>query len=234
MKKMQNGFTLAEVLVTLAIIGVVAALTLPNLLVNNQYKAVGTKLAKFLSTTEQATRAYVAGNNSFDNSTNSDIAEIAEFINDTYLIDSIGNGDNINLEEGTTPSDPRTKLDPTNSSMTRKVAKLKDGTYVSFSMCQQNNGTISDNACKGDVEGRGKGIFGTNKVGNPVYKLSFDPNVGTPNSVQHNFTFVVTELGFVYPAANEPCLWNIYNNKFDTKAKMFKKGASCDGSATRS
>lgn len=47
MKK--NGFTLAEVLITLAIIGVVATLTLPALMTNTQEQQARTALKKVLT-----------------------------------------------------------------------------------------------------------------------------------------------------------------------------------------
>lgn len=52
--KMKHGFTLAEVLITLAIIGIVAILTIPNLL--HQYKKteIETKLKRFYSMANQA------------------------------------------------------------------------------------------------------------------------------------------------------------------------------------
>ncbi len=48
------AFTLAEVLITLGIIGVVAAMTMPVLIANHQKKQVGVKLAKFYSVMNQA------------------------------------------------------------------------------------------------------------------------------------------------------------------------------------
>ncbi len=48
------AFTLAEVLITLGIIGVVAALTIPTLISNNNKRIVETRLAKFYSTINQA------------------------------------------------------------------------------------------------------------------------------------------------------------------------------------
>lgn len=51
---LHNGFTLAEVLITLGIIGVVAALTLPTLIENHHKTVVETRLAKFYSTMNQA------------------------------------------------------------------------------------------------------------------------------------------------------------------------------------
>lgn len=51
---MKKGFTLAEVLITLGVIGVVAALTLPNLLENTTNAQIGPKLAKAVTNFEQA------------------------------------------------------------------------------------------------------------------------------------------------------------------------------------
>lgn len=55
---MKKGFTLAEVLITLAIIGVVAALTIPGLIQNNRTKALETGLKKANSIISQAVLSY--------------------------------------------------------------------------------------------------------------------------------------------------------------------------------
>ena len=55
MKK--NGFTLAEVLITLGIVGVVSALTIPTLMSNTTKEQIGPKLAKAVSAFEQANQA---------------------------------------------------------------------------------------------------------------------------------------------------------------------------------
>lgn len=52
--KKANAFTLAEVLITLGIIGVVAALTLPNLIGDYRNRVVETRLQKFYSLMNQA------------------------------------------------------------------------------------------------------------------------------------------------------------------------------------
>ena len=50
----KNGFTLAEVLITLVIIGVVAALTIPAMMANHRKEATASKLKKFFTTMTQA------------------------------------------------------------------------------------------------------------------------------------------------------------------------------------
>lgn len=53
---MRRAFTLAEVLITLGIIGVVAAMTIPNLIAEHQKRATVTKLQKAISVINQAYR----------------------------------------------------------------------------------------------------------------------------------------------------------------------------------
>lgn len=52
--KIKNAFTLAEVLITLGIIGIVASLTLPGLIQNNSKTTVEAKLKKFYTNINQA------------------------------------------------------------------------------------------------------------------------------------------------------------------------------------
>ena len=60
--KNMKGFTLAEVLITLGIIGVVAALTMPVLIGNYQKEVTVTSLKKMYSTLTQAAQMYQAQN----------------------------------------------------------------------------------------------------------------------------------------------------------------------------
>ena len=52
--KVNKAFTLAEVLITLGIIGVVAAMTIPTLVQSYKKKVVESRLVKFYSTMQQA------------------------------------------------------------------------------------------------------------------------------------------------------------------------------------
>ena len=53
----KKGFTLAEILITLAVIGVVAAITLPSFISDTTTAQIGPKLAKAVSSFEQANEA---------------------------------------------------------------------------------------------------------------------------------------------------------------------------------
>ena len=63
-KRFKSAFTLAEVLITLVIIGVIAALTVPTLIQNTQKQEYVTALKKAYSTLSQATQQIIAENGS--------------------------------------------------------------------------------------------------------------------------------------------------------------------------
>ena len=58
--KSKAAFTLAEVLITLGIVGVVAAMTMPALVANYQKKSLATQTQKFYSMMSQAVKQYMA------------------------------------------------------------------------------------------------------------------------------------------------------------------------------
>ena len=62
----KNAFTLAEVLITLAIIGVVAAMTIPTLISSYKKKVVEVKLNKFNSMMQQVIQLSQVDNGSID------------------------------------------------------------------------------------------------------------------------------------------------------------------------
>lgn len=61
--KRLKGFTLAEALITLAIIGVIASMVLPNLATDVQKQQVGPALAKAVNTLENANKMILQQNN---------------------------------------------------------------------------------------------------------------------------------------------------------------------------
>lgn len=84
------GFTLAEVLITLGIIGVVAALTLPSLYIDTQGAQVGPRLGKAVAMFEQANQSLLSENNvdSLSDIFNTGVIDSAEAIGD--YMDALG------------------------------------------------------------------------------------------------------------------------------------------------
>lgn len=75
---MKKGFTLAEVLITLGIIGIVAAMTIPTLITKNSNNETAAKLKKFYTTFSQALVQY-----SNDNGCSGDLKCTGLFTGDT-------------------------------------------------------------------------------------------------------------------------------------------------------
>ncbi len=91
----KKGFTLAEVLITLSIIGVVAAITLPTLMSNTTDAQIGPKLAKAVSMFQQANTALLNENS-------------VDTLTDTGLLDSSGTA--ASSEEGETGASSSSSL----------------------------------------------------------------------------------------------------------------------------
>lgn len=66
---MRKGFTLVEILITLGIIGIVAAMTIPNLLINYKAHRLHSQFLKSYSTIQQALKQMEADDVSLDIST---------------------------------------------------------------------------------------------------------------------------------------------------------------------
>lgn len=193
MKRKNFGFTLAEVLITLAVIGIVAAVTLPNLMTSYQYNLLGVKLGKFLSNAEAASRAYVAANERIASA-----EDIAQFADSSF--------------------DYKDMTEVTAENMTNFV-DLKDGTLVKFVFT--NDGE--------DAE-----TYPLRKYGTVKANLIFDPKIsGLPSTIQHEYTFAMTETGYIYPSAADACNTALFQElNYKLKAADFAAGkpaAVCAG-----
>ena len=65
-RELKSAFTLAEILITLGVVGIIAAMTLPMLAENYQRRIVETRLKKFYTTFNQAILRSVNDNGPFD------------------------------------------------------------------------------------------------------------------------------------------------------------------------
>ena len=181
--KKKAAFTLAEVLITLGIIGVVAALTLPSLIQQYREKEYTTKLKKFYTVMENAARLVEEKygttdtwglTNSFtedDSSTQEEIdakdaskqlfwKRYAEFIN-------------IRLQEGTNIKkvygmDKKTQL--SNNGGLKRTWNFNDGTIIRSTWLQTNaNTSCSENNKCGDLSVDLNGDKGPNSIGHDIF-----------------------------------------------------------------
>lgn len=195
MKRKKLGFTLAEVLITLAVIGIVAAVTLPNLMTSYQYNLLGVKLGKFLSNAEAASRAYVAANERITSA-----EALAQFADSAF--------------------DYKDMAEVTADNMGDFI-ELKDGTQVKF--------VFTEDAAGEDAE-----TYPLRKYGTVIANLVFEPRIsGLPSTIQHEYTFAMTESGYIYPASTDACNTALFKDlNYKLKAADFAAGkdaAVCAG-----
>ena len=157
------AFTLAEVLITLGIIGVVAAITIPSLVTSYQKHVVETKLARFNSTMNQTMRLSMADNGDPDSwlerNHNYSYPETVEFMN-TYFL----------------PYMKYIKTEPSSSQNGIRVTLL-DGSYFSFSVTQDGGDIVYYINGKTEINPRNKFQYqftkkkdiGTNDVNSASY-----------------------------------------------------------------
>ncbi len=248
--KKKTGFTLAEVLITLAIIGIIAALVLPALLNNFQFRAVGTRLSKFMSTVENNARAYVEVNGSLDpgyvaaQAAQGNQPAVAgsfnldNYINDSFSMTDIAAGSFVlnnrrnmyQMPQGNRAAagDPAGQLPAafTNAITNTTVANgnnpapvtLKDGTRANFFALN-----VSD-----QVWPQGLTLPDQGQIGRPALGIVYDPSANAlPASVRRIFGFVVTELGYVFPAPTDGCTWTLFNARWQTTPAQFAADTAC-------
>ncbi len=154
MKKI--GFTLAEVLITLAIIGVVAAMTIPTLIANYQKKATATKVKKAYAEIAQAIKLAQADFGDPNNwqlvkYTNNE-AENSKWFVDTYLRPYL----KITRDCGT-GSEANTNCNMASSGAYSYNFILSDGVGVSianYSYLSNISFTLTTNLNKNRIKGR--------------------------------------------------------------------------------
>lgn len=93
-KKRKLAFTLAEVLITLGIIGIVAAITIPQLINNYKAKRLRTQFLKSYSTIQQAFKEMEADDVSTDPTTYNTLEYYKTFMNYLQAPMDCGIGDN--------------------------------------------------------------------------------------------------------------------------------------------
>lgn len=125
----KNGFTLAEVLITLGIIGVVAAMTIPTLIANTRAVQLKSRYFKSYSTITQALKLMQADDVSMDN--NADFA-YKLFMNYLSAPYDCGLGGNIGADQGNKKEVPCYKSNTGNSATPYKSLDGKSNFYQDY------------------------------------------------------------------------------------------------------
>ena len=178
---MKKGFTLAEVLVTLGIIGVVAALTIPALNANVAAQKIGPALSKAVNTLENANRRALVETESTAFSGSDYLANISTYVNGNLYTPS--NAYPVKQYNGTTAV-----------TIDKKVMLTKDG----IGYYTNGTGTISS-------------VSDTEKYSGTYYNVYVDINgpEAAPNSLGKDvFRFAVDTAGSVIPYGG--LMWKDY------------------------
>ncbi len=228
---MKNGFTLAEVLITLGIIGVVVAMTMPSLIQNYREKEYTTKLKKFYSVMENAGRLVEEEygsvdtwdlSNSFvedDSSTQEEIDKKTNSINTFWARygEFIGMSSRQKYGEALTVygMDKKSVL----SNTLKSFWALNDGIVIRSTWLQTNNTSCSENNKCGDLSVDLNGDKGPNAVGRDIFFFEITKNGIKPLGYKGD-TSRPFDTSCVYGASGAyngyGCTaWVIYNENMD-------------------
>lgn len=175
MKNINKGFTLAEVLITLVIIGVIAALTIPAMMANHRKEATASKLKKFFTTMTQAKNLWAN--------------EVGMNQNDIYFPDDAVNNAAKTLEFFNTYFAKNLSIIKTETSGSFIKVYLNDGTCF-FSAIQSNRYmnyfyfTDASKCTSVKFDGKTSFMFQMNNIG---FVASHHPSVNYTRSQLRDF-----------------------------------------------
>ena len=174
----KKGFTLAEVLITLAILGVVAALTIPGLLANTQGRQYSVGYKKAVSTFGQAINKMVAmegvdmsnWSDAVDYAGNKKYDTFVDFMEQNFNVQKV-NGKDVYLSDGTA---------------FRGVGNIPEGDVAGGGGCTAENPCVI--------------VVDTNGDAGPNRQTDMSGSNGAPK-VNDQFFMVITDVA-AFPASN--------------------------------
>lgn len=230
-KNMNLAFTLAEVLITLGIIGVVAAMTIPSVIQKSQEKATVSQLKKAYTTLSQAVSLAVQNNGTVDTWDIGNYGDTGKSIN---ILTNLAPYLKINktctgaVSNGCNPNQSYTLSGGSyawNWENVQYRAELNDGTYLyvlgGTANCTRNFGTtdILKQGC-GWIYEDINGNKPPNTIGKDVFlfyllKNSIFP-VGTANDTEYKFSGTGAQCAKESPSFGNACTaWVLYNENLD-------------------
>ena len=183
-KQWSNAFTLAEVLITLGVIGVVAAMTMPTLIQNYRKHVVETRLEKFYSMINQAIQ--------MSETVNGD-RKYWDSLQITYETNEEGEPDYSKpqalawFEKYLKPYIKYTKYDIINSDTTYGlvVVYLEDGSILTFNSSAWRFIPNGQKFKLIENENGTKAQYISGKLGVEVFEFFFNPNINTTSYKYH-------------------------------------------------
>ena len=188
----KHGFTLAEILITLGIVGIVAAITLPGLNNSINSRKVGPALAKAINNLENANRTALVKQN----------RRTIEDLEQTHSKEGLGTSNNVSYLNRIARY-MQGELVMTDASVSNAIFKSKDG--VTYKMHSSSGATYP---CKNNVancslhESPIRADLPRSKYEGSYYDVMIDVNgEGQPNLVgEDKFLVHVDNFGIVIPA----------------------------------
>ena len=244
---MKKAFTLAEVLITLGIIGTIAALTMPALVKHTGAAEVGPKLSKFNSTVESAFKSLLheEGVDKISDISH-DADTIMRQLSHHMIMSPDMSGDTYTMYAGSYNADSDNfYIKNLDHHFVSNNWLLKDGSFIHYQLSEENQAINDKGSFKGivgelyyDINGKN----GTNIAGEEVFKFLVD-NSGSLIPFGSNLDEYVTdeerpECSFDYVSLTEDEINEICeeapdkcnaNTTKETFARNFNSGFSCTG-----
>ena len=190
------GFTLAEVLITLAIIGVVAALTMPTLINNTSGAQFKTAFKKAMSVLSQAVVMNIALEDyDFSMSTSGTNSSLYNLFTQRATLQQLTSNENYSVYIGTSTAANATATGAYSAS--NYTFRFNDGIIFSFPTASNTAGCTEESPCKGWIDVNGakgpnktvicssvsdSGSCKTDVTVNDIFPIKFYDQTVAPNS----------------------------------------------------
>lgn len=225
----RNAFTLAEVLITLGVIGIIAALTIPTLMNKTNNQETITALKEVYSVLSQAYTSVVSENGTPDNwgllannsgaGAESMLDPLVPYLKVTKNCESTTSGCLPNVTYTFVDNTPAQKYDTLNTFAKVQLANgVSIATYLVNNICAWNTGSAALGSACGVIDVDINGFKGPNKYGTDFFQFDLTKNGiyprGTPLDLS---SFEATCSGSAAGTRHgEGCAaWVIYNENLD-------------------
>ena len=200
MKKKTMAFTLAEVLITLSVIGIIAAITLPSLIVNineraweSQKKALVARLSQAIPqlSTLSGYGTYTLGGETTDEDGNTTTTATEDTASETFIIDGLSKVYKV--------ANICTSTDLSSCGLPDTIVPMNDGTEIDFptSLSELNTVfTFNNELGGGDMYDTAAAAFET--LNGESVAVYYNPACGSDNTTASHYVYNKMCVNFIY------------------------------------